>query len=185
MNRNYLQQKFGIGGKEYDARGFTLVELLVVMAIVAFMTILIINAVTKFKQVILVTSTAKEIVVYLREARRNAINNVVTSNNTTPQAYYIKFGGNEYNWGECDSSFGCSESPSIKSKQYGNVDVTTCGGNSIIKFEHVTGKMVINSNPLLSTSASDCEITVSISTPLISSSRKIKVDAEERTIKML
>ncbi|MFH1543528.1 MAG: prepilin-type N-terminal cleavage/methylation domain-containing protein [Patescibacteria group bacterium] len=190
MNRKYLQQKFGIDWYEYNARGFTLIELLVVMAIVAFMTVLILNAVTKFKQVILVTNTAKEIVVYLREARRDAINNVVTSTNETPLGYYIYFDGTEkYYWGECAVSI-CHAPNLIKSGQYGNVDVSPCTRLGVtyfvVKFNHVTGEMVLTNDPYTSTPSSDyCDIEVSISTSLISSTKKIRVHAGERTIKML
>lgn len=171
---------------------FTLLEMLVVLVITGVMLSIAAYGVLKFRTVMIVSNTAKEIVLQLRQARRYSINNVVTSTGQTPEGYYIYFDGSEmYYWGECRSGV-CSHTREIKSAQYTGVRVTHCtvaGGPSysVIKFNAVTGEFVITNNAgdNMPTPGTTCIIEVGGGGGLITTTRRIEVSGASRTIKML
>lgn len=177
-----------------NERAFTLLEILVVLMILGLMMGIATTGIVKFRQVIVSTSTAKELLLELRRARRHAINNVVTSDGYTPSGYYIAIEGNDYVWGECREGGGCSEVGSVKSPEFEGVEVSVCQGSSddyeAVKFDSVTGTFYlfqsssgINDNST-ATTTDTCEITVSIK-GVVSTEREIEVSAGNRTMKLL
>lgn len=165
---------------------FSLLEILVVLAIIGAMLALAIVGVTKLKQVMVVSNTAKEIVLQLRNARRHSITNVVTKGGYSPEGYYIYFEGDDYYWGECGS--GCAHSSLMKSEQYKGVKVTQCDNSfSVIKFKQVTGEFIVT-NDVNDTNATPeiiCIIEVSSgSGGFISTKKQVEVNGSERTIKI-
>jgi prepilin-type N-terminal cleavage/methylation domain-containing protein len=166
---------------------FTLLELLVVLAIIASAMGLAIYGVLKFRQVILVSNTTKELVLEMRKARRYAIDNVITSTGAPTEGYYIFIDGDGvYYWGECTED-GCSHAKRVKSQQYSGIKVSSCGDYSIVKFNCVTGEFVITNNETETTSTPNttCIIEVGAGGGLVNTKREIEVSGESRTIKII
>jgi prepilin-type N-terminal cleavage/methylation domain-containing protein len=168
---------------------FTLLEVLVVLVITSAMMGFASYGVIKFRQTIIVSGAAKEIVLKLRQARRYSINNVATSSGYSTEGYYIELGSNDYKWGECYrdiSGLQCSSS-SVKSSEYTGVVVSKCKEDNMmkfIKFNKVTGEFTISNDIYSPASMLDtCTIEVSLE-GLVGSTREIVINREERTIKM-
>lgn len=189
MKDNVLNKTF----KKFN-RGYTLIELLIVLAIFGTMLALASYGVIKFRQVLIISNASKEVMINLRKARRYAINNVVTSEGYTPQGYYLDINNDDLLWGECiETSTGvtCSDPYSVKSAEFSGVSISGCknGGNeyNVIKFNHVTGEFVITADDKLavdpSVSPDSCQIEISISGTL-TTQRTVTVSSEERTIKI-
>jgi len=173
--------------------GFTLVELLVVLSIISVLFAITVYSILKFKQIITVNNVSKELVLYLRDARRNAIDNVVTTNRTSPVGYYIhftdtaEFPKGDMRWGECDSS-GCSDVKSLKAAMYKGVTIDpTCAGEYIY-FKSVTGEIVITNDlgnigtpqePDIPTCSIDVNQEGAVETLKV-----VEVNTAERTIKI-
>ncbi len=169
---------------------YTLLELLIVLSITGLMMSIVVYGVIRFRQTIAVSNATKELVLHIRKARRYAINNVVTSEGYSPTAYYINVSGNDYKWGECSNTGGCSAPKSVKSTQYNGVEVSECksGSNSfsILKFNHVTGEFIISNdkNQIDPTTDITCIIELKIY-GLVNTTREIEVSSSNRTIKIL
>ena len=168
-------------------KGFTLLEIVVVLTIVGLMLAIAVYSIAKFRQVIIVSNTAKDLVLELRKARRYAIDNVVTSRGRTTRGYYIFINNQgDYYWGECD--FECSHPTLAKSSQYRGIDVTPCGPYPVVKFSHVTGEFILTDSPDDTESTPDvtCIIEVSLTSGgFITTTRRIEVSGESRTVKIL
>ena len=176
-----------------DSKAYTLLELLVVLVIVGTLLGLGVFAISRFRQVILVSNTAKEIQLNLSQARRYAINNVLTSDGKSPEGYYLEILNNDYSLGSCEvnsaGSTVCSASnkKSVKSDQYNGVEVSIpeCPGVSIIKFTAVTGEFVFSNNPTISVGSTGvCQIEVKLSGIGGTIKRFVEVDTSSRTIKI-
>ncbi len=164
--------------------GFTILELLIVLGIIGTLLSLIVYGVARFRQNIVVSNAAKEVLLQIRKARRYAINNTITSRGTTPSGYYVFLNGDtEFFWGECDTSGCVDSSDSIKSEEFGDVGISTCDNTyGVIKFNAVTGEFFItNDRTAESTDADSCKITVSVPGGI---SREIIIDSNERLIKI-
>jgi prepilin-type N-terminal cleavage/methylation domain-containing protein len=181
--------------KKLSQKGYTLLEIIVVLAIIGASFSLVVYGVIRFRQVILTSNTAKEVALQLRKARRFAINNAVTSDGYPTGGYYIFIdeSSGTYEWGECGDS-GCRSSTKVvKSEKYNGVDVSTCQGSSgdfsVIKFENVTGEFsfyedkaeLLNNN---STEGVTCTIQVKIP-GVLNSVREVEVSGGSRTIRIL
>lgn len=169
----------------YNQKGFTLLELLIVLIVTGIMMSVVAYAVLKFRQVIIVGNTAKELSLYLSQARRDAINTVVTPEGHPTTGYYMRISDNNYWFCSCDQALSCTCGTNpVKSKEYTSVEVINCG-YSYIKFNYVTGEFVITNNPSdTSGGPASCEITVRIVSALMTTERKVLVDKESRTIKL-
>ncbi|MBN2015741.1 hypothetical protein JW766_02820 [Candidatus Dojkabacteria bacterium] len=175
---------------------YTILELLIVLSVVGTMMGIVVYGVVKFRQTVIVSNTAKEIVIQMRKARRYSINNVVTSDGLNPRGYYFYIDNNtNYYFGECDSG-GCTHEEKVKSVELTGVNVSACkvaGGNSypVIKFNQVTGEFIFvassaSSDIMGATSPSyneTCIIEVEIG-GTISSLREIEVSGQNRTIRI-
>ena len=173
-----------------DNKGISLLQIIIVLAIIGFLLIIVMQGVTKIRQIILTSNAAKEVATYLKEARRRSINNVVTSNNAPTYGYYIELDdpNDRYLWGECDNvTPGECSASDIKSNQYSRVQVSNCGSYDTIKFKRVTGEFVINTgNPSSDVESNvTCTITLQIQGSLMTTRKQIEVNAEDRTIKIL
>lgn len=169
--------------------GYTLLEILLVLFIVGTAFALGAYAVIKFKQVIEVSNAAKELALKLQEARRFALDSVITADKETAGAYYIEIGtDNEYYWGECNEEMSCAVNPptSIKSAQYKEIIVNSdCAGSTIsqIRFLAGTGEFVFNDSSGNDIAANECIIELVIPGG-INTRRKVHVNSIERTIKI-
>lgn len=156
--------------------------------------------VVEFRRNIEVNNATKELMLQLRKARRYAINNVVTSQETQPVGYYIELvrSSGDYQFGEIynfGGSYNYAIDQSVKSAQYAGIEVSNCictqsycrvnypRGFSVIRFNAVTGAFVFSTSAWNARNAStptryDCEITVKSG----SAERKILVSGSERTI---
>lgn len=167
---------------------FTLLEVLIVLVIVGASLSLAVYGILKFRQVITVSNTTKEIVLELRKARRYAIDNVVTSDKLPTRGYYIRFDNDDnYYWGEC-SDVSCSDTLA-KSAHYRGVKVSSCGAYSVIKFNYVTGEFVfVSGGDDIQTSTDpsleNCIIEVYIEQSFISTRKTIEVSGVDRTVKI-
>jgi len=181
MRKNYFH---------LNKKGFTLLELLIILMITGIMMVIVVGGVMRFRQVIIVSNTAKEIKLKLQEARRNAINSVVTSDGNPTSGYFIKLGSNDYIWGECSQNDGCDEKDSVKSKEYSGVEVSGCkvGGTNYnyVKFANVTGDFIINNNQnsFENSVSTICTIEVKITEAGMTTTREIEVSASGRTIRI-
>lgn len=171
-------------------RGYSLLELLVVLSIVGLMITIVIYGMVKFRQTMIISNATKEIALQLRKARRYAINNVVTKDGYSASGYYIEFRNDDYRWGECNTHSSCS-SESIMSSQYKGISVTGCKSGTeeytVVKFDHVTGEFNFMNNPgevPLAGIPDSCIIEVSFE-GLVDTTRQIEVDRESRTVKIL
>lgn len=185
---------------------FSLVELLMVLAIIGTMVGLMMYGVVKFRQVVTVSNAAKEVVLNLRAVRREAIDSVVkksptSSKETVPDRYYVEFNGTEdyyegasyytpttYTYTNWDYG-------SMSSEQYGGVWVSRCVDESRpntyshISFSQGSGEIDFGyrGNYYIRTpgrSLGSCRIEVKISGGGLTTSRFIVVDGDARTIKI-
>jgi prepilin-type N-terminal cleavage/methylation domain-containing protein len=169
--------------------GYTLIEILFVLFIIGVTLTLGAFAVIKFKQVIEVSNAAKELVLKLQEARRFALDSVITTTKETAGAYYIEIGtDNEYYWGECSEGMYCAVNPStsIKSAQYKEIIITSdCAGSTVsqVIFLAGTGEFVFKDSSGNDIVANECIIEFIIPGG-INTRRKINVNSMERTIKI-
>lgn len=197
-----------INQKLKDAHAFSLLEILVVLTITGTMMSIVSYGVIKFRQVITASNAAKEYVLYLRKARRYAINNVVTSDGYAPQGYIIRqtSGDTGFEWGEVGksgASLFLAGPTSVRSDQYQGVTFKECISGSTkyrsIKFMAVTGEFVfvksgageaalINAGPGYSSPDVKmdvtCTIEVYIENSFIQTKRVIEVNGTARTIKI-
>lgn len=175
-------------GKNLSEKGFTLVELMIALSIFAVTFTLASYGVIRFKQSLEVTNAAKEMITNLRKARRFALDGVVTEDGTA-SSYYIEINpaDNNYNWFECSESGNCSDKGEMKSPYYTQVEVSKCKDGSseyeIIEFEAVTGRFVVkdSSNNVLTNDY--CDIELKTTSSMVSTTRKVRVNVTERTIK--
>jgi prepilin-type N-terminal cleavage/methylation domain-containing protein len=172
---------------------YTLLEILIVLTIVGTTMSIVAYGVMKFRQTLLISNTAKEIILQLRKARRYAINNAATSDGRPSSGYYIYFANNDYIWGECYEdgvNIFCNDVGSVKSKEYSGIDVyvdASCGSTNVFKFNSVTGEFVFtdSSNKILRDSTTNsCKVIVSLGN-VLKSRREIEISGESRTIKMI
>lgn len=173
-----------------ERKGYSLLELLVVLSIVGLMISIVIYGMVKFRQTMIISNATKEIALQLRKARRYAINNVVTEDGYSPSGYYIELGNNDYKWGECDIQPSC-KSKSAMSSQYKGISVTGCiygvEEYTVIKFDHVTGEFNFMTNPSEVPPLGmpdSCIIEIRIE-GLVNTKREVEVDRESRTVKIL
>jgi len=184
--------------KRFYQKGYTLLELLVVLSIFGVMFMVVAGGVVQFRQTIIVSNTSKELLLNLRKARRDALGNVITSEGYTPQGYYISLdtSGSEdtYYLGECiEASCNTLTDKPLMSPEFTGVEISPCheGANDYkyIKFNHVNGEFIFSStnnvNTLRteSTTIDTCTIDIWIAGTL-STTRTIEVNGLERTIKM-
>lgn len=179
--------------KKINQEGFTLLELIIILLIIGVMMSIVVTGVMKFRQVIIISNTSKEVVLYLNKARRNSINNVVSKVDGTvgpTSGYFFRIDEEtgEYYLGACNMKGQCS-SEKVKSQEYGVVNVSECGGNSVVGFKYVTGELIFqdvtNGDPNFNSASATgiCEITISIDSGFINTERKVVVDAEGRNIR--
>lgn len=176
--------------KEISSKSaYTLLELLVVLSITGVMMSIVVYGAIKFRQTMTISSTAKEIVLYIRKARRYSINNVLTSDRYSTTGYYVEILNNDYSWGEC-RSLGCSVTNSVKSAQFDGVDVSGCESGSdlytTLKFNHVTGEFVITNDKDQTDPTPEVTCIIRITIPgAVSTTREIEISGSNRTIKIL
>ncbi len=178
-----------IYSKFFKTKGYSLLELLVVLSIVGLMITIVIYGMVKFRQVMIISNATKEIALQLRKARRYAINNVVTKDGYSTSGYYIEFGNDDYRWGECDTYGHCS-SESVMSSQYRGISVTGCKSGTeeyaVVMFDHVTGEFNFMINPNISDPSMPNTCTIEVSFEgVVDTIREIEVDRESRTVKIL
>lgn len=163
------------------------------MAIVAY-------GLLRFRQNLILGNTAKEVMLYLRKARRYSISNVVTTEGNSSSGYYIYIDGDGvYQWGECDESSGCIPGSnyrwSVKSPEYTGVEVSPChtgsANYSVVKFDNVTGEFrfftdptELQNNPLGGDKGITCTIDIELS-GVITTTRQLEVSGSSRTVKLL
>jgi prepilin-type N-terminal cleavage/methylation domain-containing protein len=191
IKKDYMLKLPVIRLSKKSTRGYTLIEILIVLAITGMMMTIVVYSIIKFRQSIIVSNTAKELTLQLRQARRAAIDNVITSTGYSPSGYYIYIDSNgEYWWGECGQGSGCHTVKSVQSAEYRNavtIDSASCSSKDVFKFLNVTGDFIITSSGHegdTTSSVTSCTLTVKSGSGAVSTQRNIIINADERTIKI-
>ena len=124
-------------------KGFTLIESMVVIAILAILALASINTITEFQKNAILTSAAQELVSTIRVARADSMSGLVKIGETYEDDGYPFYGvfitGNTYDLKRTFTPYGASQTIDTVESHTADSSITLSASSPTITFTRITG----------------------------------------------